>query len=89
MTRMVKCPECLSPVAFHGDFIYRKADIFIKRAFSTIKVNCDFEDCTAVLQYDQLDDHQNSCKHKIIKCERCDANIMRSDLEAHQKSSVD
>ena len=87
MSRM--CPECLLPIAIDETFEYKEADIFMKRVFSTINVKCDFDDCTDVLPYDQLEDHKNSCKHKIIKCERCDANIMRSDLEAHQKSSVD
>ena len=86
MSRM--CPECLLPIAIDETFEYKEADLFIKRAFSTIRVSCDFDDCTAVLPFYQLGDHQNSCKYKIIKCERCDANIMRSDLEAHQKSSI-
>jgi len=79
--RNQKCPQC------RGNFS-RKRNLGIENILESIpKTRCQFRGCDfAKADAEKVKKHEDSCKHRLVKCYVCDQDTPVSGLADHQVS---
>jgi len=84
---IIRCPYCQTQFSSPNDLV--QPSRIVRQVLGRLRMSCPHDGCQDQIAYDQYDTHIVQCQFKIIICEHCNQEYLRSDKDAHEANCLD